>query len=145
EAVTHRGPTMGYRIEDGDTTLCYLPDHEPALIESIERLEPEWISGHSLARDADLLIHDAQYTDDEYPSHRGWGHSAISHTVQFAHRSNAARTLLFHHDPAHTDDDLDAVLADAHADWAALGHDPSAIASAADGAELIVQPSAGDG
>src|SRR6476619_8086780 len=56
EAVTHRGPTMGYRIEDAGATLCYLPDHEPALIESLERLEPEWISGHALASDANLLI-----------------------------------------------------------------------------------------
>ena len=76
EAVTHRGPTLGYRITDGDTTLAYIPDHEPALGASLAELEPEWISGFDLARDADLLIHDCQYTDDEYPAHVGWGHSA---------------------------------------------------------------------
>ncbi len=60
EAVTHRGPTLGYRITEGDTTLCYIPDHEPALAAPLESLEPEWISGYSLAEDASLLIHDCQ-------------------------------------------------------------------------------------
>ena len=76
EAVTHRGPTLGYRITDGDTTIAYIPDHEPALGAPLAGLEPEWISGFDLARDADLLIHDCQYTDEEYPDHVGWGHSA---------------------------------------------------------------------
>ena len=67
EAVTHRGPTLGYRISDGTTTVAYIPDHEPALGTSLDGLEPEWISGYDLARDADLLIHDCQYTDEEYP------------------------------------------------------------------------------
>src|SRR5581483_2253970 len=67
EAVTHRGPTLGYRITEGDLTLCYIPDHEPALGAPIEGLAPEWISGYDLARGADLLIHDCQYTDAEYP------------------------------------------------------------------------------
>ncbi len=77
EAVNHRGPTLGFRITEGDTTLCYIPDHEPALGASLADLEPEWISGYDLARDADLLIHDCQYTDEEYPEHIGWGHSRI--------------------------------------------------------------------
>ena len=75
EAVNHRGPTLGFRITEGDTTVCYIPDHEPALGASLADLEPEWISGYDLARDADLLIHDCQYTDEEYPEHVGWGHS----------------------------------------------------------------------
>ena len=75
EAVTHRGPTLGYRIDDGVNTVAYVPDHEPALGAPLAGLEPEWISGFDLARDADLLIHDCQYTDDEYPEHVGWGHS----------------------------------------------------------------------
>ena len=86
EAVTHRGPTLGYRITDGDTTLCYIPDHEPALGSPLENLDPEWISGYNLARDADLLIHDCQYTDEEYPGHEGWGHSKVHDTITFAHR-----------------------------------------------------------
>src|ERR687893_2293044 len=54
EAVTHRGPTLGYRICDGTTTVAYIPDHEPALGTSLDQLEPEWISGYDLARDAVL-------------------------------------------------------------------------------------------
>ena len=56
-------------------TVCYIPDHEPGLGTPLADLEPEWISGYDLARDADLLIHDCQYTDEEYPEHVGWGHS----------------------------------------------------------------------
>ena len=89
EAVTHRGPTLGYRITDGDTTLSYIPDHEPALGAPLDGLEPEWISGFDLASDADLLIHDCQYTDDEYPDHVGWGHSALTDTLAFARRVEA--------------------------------------------------------
>jgi len=123
EAVTHRGPTLGFRIEDAGSSFCYLPDHEPALVGSIADLEPEWISGYSLARDVDLLIHDCQYTDAEYPLHLGWGHSAVTHTLHFAHRCDARRTLLFHHDPSHTDDILDGILESARRDWSALGAD----------------------
>src|SRR5690242_14277003 len=138
EAVTHRGPTLGYRIEEDDAALCYLPDHEPALIESLDNLEPEWTSGYSLAHDASLLIHDAQYTDEEYPAHRGWGHSAISHSVAFADRVRARNTLLFHHDPWHSDDDLDAILADARGLAEARGLDPSTLGMGADGVQLTV-------
>ncbi|HSD23422.1 MAG TPA: MBL fold metallo-hydrolase, partial [Solirubrobacterales bacterium] len=107
EAVTHRGPTLGYRITDGDTTVTYISDHEPGLGASLETLEPEWISGFDLARDADLLIHDCQYTDDEYPEHVGWGHSRLTDTLTFARRVDAHRLMLFHHDPLHSDDFLD--------------------------------------
>ena len=107
EAVTHRGPTLGYRITEGDVSVCYIPDHEPALGASLAELEPEWISGFDLARDADLLIHDCQYADEEYPEHIGWGHSAVGDTLTFARRTGARRLMLFHHDPLHTDDYLD--------------------------------------
>jgi phosphoribosyl 1,2-cyclic phosphodiesterase len=109
--VNHRGPTIGYRITDGDTTVAYIPDHEPALGQPLDRSERSWISGYALARDADLLIHDAQYTDDEYRLHVGWGHSGLPYTVTFAHRSGVRRLALFHHDPLHDDDALDAMQA----------------------------------
>jgi phosphoribosyl 1,2-cyclic phosphodiesterase len=117
EAVTHRGPTLGFRVEDAGVTLCYLPDHEPALIGAIESLEDEWLSGYGLARGVDLLIHDAQYTDDEYAAHLGWGHSAISHAIEFASRCTARRTILFHHDPQRTDANLDGILEQTRALW----------------------------
>ena len=140
EAVTHRGPTLGLRIEDAGTSLCYLPDHEPAIVGDIDQLEPQWLSGSSLARDADLLIHDCQYTDAEYPARLGWGHSAVSHTLRFARRVGARRLLLFHHDPYHTDDELDATLRGARADWAAPGRGPDELAMAAEGLEVTVEP-----
>lgn len=138
EAVTHRGPTLGYRITDGDTTLCYISDHEPALGADLGGLDPEWVSGYNLARDADLLIHDCQYTDDEYPGHEGWGHSRISDAIMFAHRVRAKRTLLFHHDPLHTDAFLDDLHAEALARWGELGGDPSQVEIARERAELVV-------
>jgi ribonuclease BN (tRNA processing enzyme) len=107
--VNHRGPTLGFRITDGDTTVAYIPDHEPALGQRLDRSAREWISGFELARDADLLIHDSQYTEEEYAGRVGWGHSAIDHTIEFARRCGVRRLALFHHDPLHDDDMLDAM------------------------------------
>ncbi len=112
-SVAHRGPTLGYRIDDGDSSLAYIPDHEPALGADLDELDEDWISGFALARDASLLIHDGQYTDAEYPEHVGWGHSALAHSLSFARRSDAERTVLFHHDPMHSDDFLDGLGAEA--------------------------------
>src|SRR5437870_874351 len=83
-------------ITDGPTTLTYISDHEPGLGAPLESLEPEWISGFDLARDSDLLIHDCQFTDEEYPDHVGWGHSRLSDTLLFARRVEAERLMLFH-------------------------------------------------
>ncbi|HKJ36040.1 MAG TPA: MBL fold metallo-hydrolase [Solirubrobacterales bacterium] len=143
EAVTHRGPTLGFRITDGDTTVCYLSDHEPALGAALADLEPEWISGYNLARDADLLIHDCQYTDEEYPGHEGWGHSRVTDTLTFAKRVRAKRVLLFHHDPLHTDGFLDDLHAGARKKWAELGGDPAQIEIAREREELVVGDTAG--
>ena len=113
ELIKHPGPAVGYRIEDGGRTLAYLPDHEPGLGTDLAAIDPEWISGWSLARGADLLVHDAQYTDVEYDHRVGWGHSSTADAVTFADRAGARRLVLFHHDPMHTDDQLEAILADA--------------------------------
>lgn len=140
ETVTHRGPTLGFRIEDdAGGSLCYLPDHEPAIIGPIEDLDPEWISGHSLARRCDLLLHDSQYTDEEYPAHLGWGHSSVSQALTFADRSDAAHTLLFHHDPQKTDDDLDAIFAATVERWRDMGRDPAALGMAVEGARMRLE------
>ena len=139
EAITHRGPTLGYRITDGRTTLCYLPDHEPALGTQLENLDTEWMSGFGLAEGADLLIHDCQYTDDEYPKHVGWGHSAMGDTLTFADRVGAKRALLFHHDPLHTDPDLDTMESRAKQRWSELGHTAATVELAREGAEIEVE------
>ena len=138
EAVTHRGPTLGYRVSDGETTVAYIPDHEPALGSPLEGLEPEWISGFDLARDADLLIHDCQYTDDEYPGHVGWGHSAMSDTLTFARRTEAKRLMMFHHDPLHSDEFLDELGSTARTEWGRGGGDAGQLELAAEGAEIDV-------
>ena len=94
-SVSHRGPTLGYRIDDGDSSLTYIPDHEPALGADLDRLEEDWISGFALAQDASLLIHDGQYADAEYPDHLGWGHSAHQPLALLRppHRGRAHRPL----------------------------------------------------
>jgi phosphoribosyl 1,2-cyclic phosphodiesterase len=137
-SVTHRGPTLGYRITDGDETLCYIPDHEPELGADLDELETEWISGYELACGADLLVHDCQYTDGEYPDHVGWGHSAISTTLKFARRTGARKTLLFHHDPLHSDDALDQLHATAAEQWAKMGGAPGSLEMATERREVAL-------
>jgi phosphoribosyl 1,2-cyclic phosphodiesterase len=138
EAVTHRGPTLGYRISDADTTLTYISDHEPALGAPLDTLEPEWISGYDLARGTDLLIHDCQYADEEYGDHVGWGHSKLSDTLMFARRVEARRLMLFHHDPLHTDEFLDEFHEKARLRWASLGGDPAMLEMAMERQQLEV-------
>jgi phosphoribosyl 1,2-cyclic phosphodiesterase len=140
QGVTHRGPTLGYRITDGDTTLAYIPDHEPALGAPLAGLDPEWISGYDLARDVDLLIHDCQYTDEEYPHHVGWGHSGLTDTLTFARRAAARRLMLFHHDPLHADEFLDELCAAARRRWEELGGDATELEIGIEGNELEVAP-----
>lgn len=135
DLVTHRGRTLGYRIEESGRSLCYLPDHEPGLGQDLERTPGDWISGFELARDVDLLLHDAQYTRDEYLTTAGWGHSRVDDTLRFARRVQAARTLLIHHDPAHNDTFLDDLEAWATAEWNALGGAGGQLTLGAEGAE----------
>jgi phosphoribosyl 1,2-cyclic phosphodiesterase len=134
--VRHRGPTLGFRISEGDASLCYLPDHEPALGVPLTDGEPDWISGLALAERCSLLLHDCQYTDEEYPDRVGWGHSRLSDALLFARRSQAERVLLFHHDPLHTDDELDLIHRRADEHWLALGEPPGELAMAVEGAEI---------
>ncbi|MHB8694077.1 MAG: MBL fold metallo-hydrolase [Solirubrobacteraceae bacterium] len=143
QAVTHRGPTLGYRIEDAGTTLCYIPDHEPGLGAPIAKLEDDWISGFELAADAELLIHDCQYTDEEYTRHLGWGHCPISDALAFARRVAARSLLCFHHDPLHSDDFLDGVAKEVTARWAAAGGLAHTVQLASERMEIEVLGTAG--
>ena len=120
-SVSHQGPTAGFRIEAGGCSLAYIPDHEPARGTDMRRVEPEWISGHSIAAGADVLFHDAQYTDAEYRNHVGWGHSSVGHAVAFASASRVRQLILFHHDPSHTDADLEVMRNEALAGWEGQG------------------------
>jgi phosphoribosyl 1,2-cyclic phosphodiesterase len=109
--IVHPGPTVGFRIERDGVAMAYLPDHEPALAGLAAG--PAWMSGYELARDVDVLLHDGQYTDDEYSRRVGWGHSSISHAVQLADIAGVRELVLTHHDPDHSDAVIDAMVASA--------------------------------
>jgi phosphoribosyl 1,2-cyclic phosphodiesterase len=121
--VAHRGPTLGYRISEGEESLCYIPDHEPALGTDLSSAPAGWVSGLALARGAAALIHDGQYSEEEYPARRGWGHSSLAHALAFAARAEPERLLLFHHDPSHDDRRLAELAEQAAGDAGALGLD----------------------
>jgi phosphoribosyl 1,2-cyclic phosphodiesterase len=106
-SILHPGPTVGYRIAEDGVSIAYLSDHEPILGGSTD---PRWTSGFALAAGVDLLVHDAQYTEDEYAARVGWGHSSVAQAVAFAMRAGAKRLALFHHDPDHDDAILDGLL-----------------------------------
>lgn len=104
--VMHPGPTVGYRIEADGASVAYIPDHEPAFT-GIAGRPTEWISGSSIADGVDLLLHDAQYFEDEYAERVGWGHSSVADTVAYARAVGARSLMLFHHEPRHADDSLE--------------------------------------
>jgi phosphoribosyl 1,2-cyclic phosphodiesterase len=128
DLVAHPGPTVGFRIETATSSFAYLPDHEPALAGIADRSR-DWISGAVIAEDVDLLLHDAQYFEDEYEERIGWGHSSVADAVAFAEVVGARRLVLFHHEPLHTDGSLERLeararsLADGNEDWSALARE----------------------
>jgi phosphoribosyl 1,2-cyclic phosphodiesterase len=97
--VPHTGQTNGYRIERGGVAIAYLPDHQMPVDGSmtvpVEALE--------LCRDADLVIHDSQYTAEEFARKATWGHCTSAFALEVARQSGAKRLALFHHDPSHHD------------------------------------------
>lgn len=111
DLIVHPGATLGYRIIQNGASLAYLPDHEPALGVRDFPQPPEWTSGFDLSEDADVLIHDSQYTDEEYETRVGWGHTSFSQLMAFAEMSGVSQLVTFHHDPAHDDNALDEMHA----------------------------------
>lgn len=110
--IIHPGPTVGYRIREGNSVLAYVPDHEPALGPDGILSEKKWISGFDIVTEADLLLHDAQYTAQEYATRIGWGHSSMDDAIKLASLANVKRLLFFHHDPSHNDARLHELYAD---------------------------------
>jgi phosphoribosyl 1,2-cyclic phosphodiesterase len=102
DLVLHPGPTVGLRLETEHSAIAYIPDHEPALA-GIGGRTTEWVSAGGIARDVDLLLHDSQYSEDEYDTRIGWGHSSVAHAVAFSEAVRAKRLVLFHHEPNHSD------------------------------------------
>lgn len=103
--VPHPGNTLGYRIEAEGSVLAYLPDHQAPLDRTTVTdgvLE--------LCHEADLVVHDAQYTDSEFAERAAWGHSTIAYAVRVAAQAGARRLALFHHDPSHLDSDIDRLV-----------------------------------
>jgi phosphoribosyl 1,2-cyclic phosphodiesterase len=111
--VPHKGGrNYGFRISDGYSTITYISDHSPvAFGPGPDGLGTYHDAVVELAAGADILMHDSQHTAEEFPSRADFGHAAIEYAVGLAERCGVKRLLLFHHDPARTDEQLDAIVA----------------------------------
>ena len=109
--VPHKGgPTIGVRVSDGRRSIAYLPDHAPHVLGPGPHGVGEYhAAAVDLARDVDLLVHDAQYTRGELTTRGDWGHAAAEYPVRLAEVAGSRRVLLFHHDPARTDAEVRAL------------------------------------
>lgn len=110
DSVIHPGPTAGYRITLGDAAIAYLPDHEPAL--GGLSGQPDWTSGHDLMRGVDVLLHDAQYTSDEYRQRRLGTQQRRARCRRRGSRRRG-RLVMIHHEPDHSDAIIDGMLTEA--------------------------------
>jgi len=120
--VNHPGVCAGYRIFTSAGSIAFLPDHEPyGFLHSAKRnhMSPEEArktagEEHSnliqFLKSSDILILDAQYNDEEYQTHVGWGHGSISSAVSLALDAGVRKLMLFHHDPNHDDAMVDAMV-----------------------------------
>lgn len=123
--VNHPSFAIGYRITHGGKSLVYISDNEPfdrKVSQAIRNVDKVVTDKYSRAkgdpnqrifdfvRDADVLIHDATYTPEEYIDRVGWGHSHYLFTLKVAAEGNVKRLILFHHDPAHNDEKVDDIL-----------------------------------
>ena len=150
--LNHPAICLGYRIEADGVSICYLTDHEPfsdtlwradappGQIESIlhagDRRHAEFMRG------ADLIIHDAQYTPDEYPAKKNWGHSTYEYILELAAATGVKNVALIHHDPLHDDQAVQLIenAAVAFAQRYPLGPD---VFCAYEGCDLQIKPAAG--
>ena len=106
--LNHPGSATGYRIEFAGRSVAYLTDTEMAN----GAVDPAMLA---LAKGASLLIIDSTYTNEELPSHTGWGHSSWQQCIRLANAAGAERLCLFHHDPDHDDAIMDSIAAAAGA------------------------------
>ncbi len=113
QCMNHPSPTLGYRFEGEGVSVCYLSDHEPyadnvwregARPGRLESVLHEGDRRHAeFMRGADVVVHEAQYTPEEYPAKKNWGHSTYAYAVELAAAAGVRRLLLTHHDPSHDD------------------------------------------
>lgn len=115
--VAHIGPTLGYRIAAAGGSLAYVSDHQqPTLdVTAVDRSVLELVAG------VDVLVHDAQFTPSQFSLKRDWGHCTIDYAIEMAAAARVGTLVLFHHDPSHDDDALDALGAAASERAAARG------------------------
>src|SRR6516162_1846642 len=136
--LNHTAPTIAYRISCDGATVAYITDHEPfwnspgpVFHHPGDQRHIEFLKG------VDLMIHDAQYTSEEYATKIGWGHSPTDYVTDIAIAADVGRVALFHHDPTHDDDALKAIEATQRARAAAAGSSVDVFA-AAEGVEFEV-------
>jgi phosphoribosyl 1,2-cyclic phosphodiesterase len=115
--LNHPGLAVGFRVDAGEHSMVYLTDHEPYTRMSGDndhnrKLEAEIAD---FIRGTDLYIREAQYTEEEYPTKKGWGHSTWRDALESAAAGQVKRLALYHHDPMHDDEGIDAILRQAHA------------------------------
>ena len=106
--LNHPNGATGYRLEFGGKSVCYVTDTEHVIGEPDSAIL-ELIEG------SDLMIYDSTYTDAEFGEHVGWGHSTWQEGVRLCEQAGVGRLVVFHHDPAHDDDFMDAVAQEADA------------------------------
>lgn len=118
--VKHPSYVVGYRITAGGRVICLIPDNE--LDSDLYEVEPDFDRKIvDFCGDADLLVHDSMYTEEEYARRLGWGHSTYAQSVRLAEAAGAKRLLFFHHDPLRSDDALDEIVARLRDDAAGRG------------------------
>lgn len=145
--LNHPALTVGYRLEADGASVVYASDHEPHSPSAgeghAEEVEGGDVTHIDFLRDADLVIHDAQYTAEEYPSKIGWGHSTIEYAVDMAIAANVRELALYHHDPMRGDEAVDQLLTRARERVAAAGS--SLIVTGAAEGNVIELRGEGDG
>jgi phosphoribosyl 1,2-cyclic phosphodiesterase len=129
--VPHKGGrTYGYRVSDGRATIAYVPDHNPTAFGPGEDGLGEYhATALELARDVDVLVHDAQLLPEELAAEAGFGHAAADYAVALGERAGAKSVMLFHHRLDRTDEALDELAA-------RLGGRSLAVSVAAEGVVL---------
>jgi CheY-like chemotaxis protein/phosphoribosyl 1,2-cyclic phosphodiesterase len=140
EYAHHPGATVGYKIDVAGTTLSWFPDDEFLFgyLGSPEELAPDdtrlaaYRRAIDFLSDVDVLVHEAQYTNAEYPGKVGWGHSSISNACLLAKLAGVKRWIVTHHDPMHDDRFLEQKLNLTRQQLARLGH-PIPVCHAYDG------------
>jgi ribonuclease BN (tRNA processing enzyme) len=115
--VPHIGRTCGYRVTWQGHSISYLSDHQQPFDGSFS-VTP---GAMELCEGVDVLIHDAQYTPAEFEIKRDWGHCMIDYAIWLATEARVRKLVLFHHDPSHDDDRLDALAGAAAACGRARG------------------------